>query len=137
MNIGSLIASIGGDMTPLQTSLKQAKAEMDKADQAMSQSMNNFSTSIKKAGDQMQKFGKMASLYLTVPLVAAGGYAIKMASDYEESINKVIGRIDGLKDKINELKKLRTENKQDADIFANNTKSIRDKIGRASCRERV
>ena len=44
----------------------------------------------------------------------------------EESINKVIGRIDGLKDKINELKKLRTENKQDADIFANYTKSIRD-----------
>lgn len=44
----------------------------------------------------------------------------------EESINKVIDRIDGLKDKINELKKLRTENKQDADIFANYTKSIRD-----------
>lgn len=44
----------------------------------------------------------------------------------EESINKVINRIDGLKDKINELKKLRTENKQDADIFASYTKSIRD-----------
>lgn len=44
----------------------------------------------------------------------------------EENINKVIDRIDGLKDKINELKKLRTENKQDADIFANYTKSIRD-----------
>lgn len=44
----------------------------------------------------------------------------------EESINKVINRIDGLKDKISELKKLRTENKQDADIFANYTKSIRD-----------
>ena len=44
----------------------------------------------------------------------------------EESINKVINRIDGLKDKINELKKLRTENKQDTDIFANYTKSIRD-----------
>lgn len=44
----------------------------------------------------------------------------------EESINKVINRIDDLKDKINELKKLRTENKQDADIFANYTKSIRD-----------
>lgn len=44
----------------------------------------------------------------------------------EESINKVIDRIDGLKDKINELKKLRTKNKQDADIFANYTKSIRD-----------
>ena len=44
----------------------------------------------------------------------------------EESINKVIDRIDGLKDKINELKKLRTKNKKDADIFANYTKSIRD-----------
>ena len=44
----------------------------------------------------------------------------------EESINKVIDRIDGLKDKINELKKLRTKNKQDADIFANYTKSFRD-----------
>lgn len=89
MNIGSLIASIGGDMTPLQTSLKQAKAEMDKADQAMSQSMDNFSKSVKKAGDELQSFGKQASLYLTAPLVLAGGYAVKMASDYEESINKV------------------------------------------------
>ena len=44
----------------------------------------------------------------------------------EESINKVIDRIDGLKDKINELKKLRTKNKKDTDIFANYTKSIRD-----------
>ena len=44
----------------------------------------------------------------------------------KESINKVIDRIDGLKDKINELKKLRTKNKKDTDIFANYTKSIRD-----------
>lgn len=44
----------------------------------------------------------------------------------EESINKVINRIDGLKDKINELKALRKENREDANIFANYTKSIRD-----------
>ena len=44
----------------------------------------------------------------------------------EESINKIINRIDGLKDKINELKALRKENREDANIFANYTKSIRD-----------
>ncbi len=44
----------------------------------------------------------------------------------EESINKVINRIDGLKDKINELKALRKENREDANVFANYTKSIRD-----------
>lgn len=89
MNIGSLIASIGGDTAPLNASLKEAKMQMDKADKAMSNSMNDFNASIKKASASMISFGKKTSTYLTLPLVAAGGYAIKMASDYEESLNKV------------------------------------------------
>lgn len=89
MNIGALIASIGGDTGPLKDSLKQAETAMNVADKNMAKSMQNVNESIKKAGQSMQDFGKKASLYLTAPIVAAGGFAIKMASDYEESINKV------------------------------------------------
>lgn len=44
----------------------------------------------------------------------------------EKNINSVIDRIDGLKDKINELKKLRKESKDNDNLFANYTKNIRD-----------
>ncbi len=89
MNIGSLIATIGGDPTPLQNSLKQAETAMDAANKNMAKSVETLDQSFKRVGQSMQDFGKKASLYLTAPIVAAGGYAIKMASDYNESINKV------------------------------------------------
>jgi hypothetical protein len=39
----------------------------------------------KKAAD----IGRSMSLYVTTPLVAAGGYAIKMAASFNESLNKI------------------------------------------------
>lgn len=38
---------------------------------------------------QAADLGKSMSLYFTAPLVAAGGYAIKMAASFNESLNKV------------------------------------------------
>jgi hypothetical protein len=46
-------------------------------------------TGLKAAEKTMMDFGKKASLYLTTPLVAAGVGAFKMASDLNESLNKV------------------------------------------------
>lgn len=51
--------------------------------------MQNSLRQIDKFGQSMQKLGRSFSTYLTLPVAAAGGAAIKMASDYEESINKV------------------------------------------------
>lgn len=44
---------------------------------------------IDKAGQQFQKIGRSMSAFVTLPLLAAGGAAVKFASDYNESLNKV------------------------------------------------
>jgi len=51
--------------------------------------MQNSIRTIGKLGSQLQNTGKNLSLYVSAPLVAAGAAAIKFASDYEESVNKV------------------------------------------------
>jgi hypothetical protein len=40
-------------------------------------------------GDKLTGVGKNLSMRLTLPLIIAGGAAVKMASDFEESLNKV------------------------------------------------
>jgi hypothetical protein len=60
-----------GDTTQLDKALTKAQSGLD-----------NFSKKAKDVG------GKM-SLFITAPIVAAGGAAIKFASDFEESLNKV------------------------------------------------
>jgi len=42
-----------------------------------------------KIGTKLKSVGKDMSTFLTLPILAAGGAAIKMASDFEESANKV------------------------------------------------
>lgn len=51
---------------------------------------------LSKADSKLQKFGKKAknvgktlSVSVTAPIAIAGGFAIKMASDFEESLNKI------------------------------------------------
>lgn len=44
---------------------------------------------MKDLGNKMQSLGKTMSTYITLPVIAAGGAAIKFATDYEESLNKV------------------------------------------------
>jgi TP901 family phage tail tape measure protein len=89
MNIGSLIASIGGDTTPLKAALKQAKIEMDKANKEMAGSVDKLNAKLKITGDLMMNVGKSMTRYLTVPLAAAGGLAIKMASDWQQGMAKI------------------------------------------------
>ena len=57
---------------------------------------SKFTNSLNKANKQMVNFGKKLtgvgkdlSLKLSLPIAAAGGAAIKLASDFEESLNKV------------------------------------------------
>ena len=44
---------------------------------------------LKNVGEKMSKIGKSMTTYLTLPLAAIAGASIKMASDFEESLNKV------------------------------------------------
>jgi len=70
MNIGTLQAYLG-----LET------AEFDRK---MAKSIK----SIEDAGKKMRDIGKKMSLMITLPLILAGGAAVKLASDLEENINK-------------------------------------------------
>lgn len=66
-----LLVNILGDASSLTKAVHQSKAQLN----VLSKSMT--------------RFGKQMSLRLTLPMVAAGGAAIKMAADMQESLNKV------------------------------------------------
>ena len=67
----NLKLNITGDSSKLKSALSSASAKMQ------------------SFGSKMQSVGKSMSTRLTLPLVAAGGAAIKFASDFQESMNKV------------------------------------------------
>ena len=55
----------------------------------LSASLNAAEKKLKSFGDSATKIGKSMSLFVTAPIILVGGAAIKMASDFQESLNKV------------------------------------------------
>jgi hypothetical protein len=51
--------------------------------------LDKSSAKLKQFGQDATRIGKKLSIGLTLPIAAAGGAAIKLASDFEESLNKV------------------------------------------------
>lgn len=51
--------------------------------------MQNSLRTIDKVGQKFQAVGRNMSAYVTLPILAAGAAAVKFASDYNESLNKV------------------------------------------------
>lgn len=51
--------------------------------------MQNSLRTIDKVGQKFQQVGRSMSAYVTLPILAAGAAAVKFASDYNESLNKV------------------------------------------------
>lgn len=81
------------------TALANATAELNRMEQELDELPNKWQTvgaSIESAGGKIKDFsgkitdvGDKLTTRLTVPIVAAGTAAFKMASDYEENLNKV------------------------------------------------
>lgn len=71
LNVGELYATIGMDTT------------------SATGSVTRFGESMKKIGGSIAGVGKKMTVGLTVPILAAATASIKLASDYEESLNKV------------------------------------------------
>ena len=55
----------------------------------LNKALTNSSTRLNQFGTRLQSIGTSLSTRLTLPIALAGGAAIKMASDFEESLNKV------------------------------------------------
>lgn len=65
-----------------------------------STSMQSSLRQIDKAGQKFQAIGQQLSTFVTLPILAAGGAAVKFASDYEESLNKVNVAFGGSADEV-------------------------------------
>ncbi len=55
----------------------------------LNKALTTTSTRLNQFGTRLQSIGTSLSTRLTLPIALAGGAAIKMASDFEESLNKV------------------------------------------------
>jgi len=55
----------------------------------LNDALSSADKNLKDFGKSASDIGKSMSLYITAPLVLAGGAAIKLASDFNESMNKV------------------------------------------------
>jgi phage-related protein len=75
LNVGSIVVDILTDNSGLNRGLNQAQS-----------SVNRFATN---AGKALKNVGSKMTTMVTAPIVAGFGGMIKLASDYEESINKV------------------------------------------------
>lgn len=71
--------------------------------------MQNSLRAIDKFGQKMQQLGQSMSTYVTLPILAAGGAAIKFASDFEESSNKVDVAFGNNADSVKEFSKTTLE----------------------------
>lgn len=88
-NVGALVASLGLDTGEFERALNNANSAMGRASNEINRALGRTQTQMTNVGKSMTKVGKSASLYLTTPLLAAGVASFKMASDLNESINKV------------------------------------------------
>lgn len=95
----------------VEKSIKNLESELKKTNDEITRQSSNwikFGNSMKSAGDKLKGVGEgfkdvgtKLSLGLTAPIVAAGGAAFKLASDMNETLNKVDV---AFKDNANEVK---------------------------------
>jgi len=83
MNIGGLMATLGID-----SQLWKAEQDLKYFQKSAENSLTKVQQKMDKVADSMQKVGTKMTMFVTAPIIAAGGYAFKMASDLNESLNK-------------------------------------------------
>lgn len=80
--IGELVVKIGADASSLKKGLEDSTKQ------------------IAAVGDKMKSIGQSMSTFVTLPILAGAGAAVKLASDMNESINKVDVAFKGSSDKV-------------------------------------
>ena len=89
MNIGELTASLGCDVSGLDTA-QQAMRNFERSSQ---NSMATIQASLNKTGDQLKSFGQTTSMYLTAPIVLAGTAVITAAAKFETAMQHIVGLV--------------------------------------------
>lgn len=89
--------------------LKDLEKQAASAANILGEKMKIAGEKVKAVGDKISSVGKNLTMSVTAPIVAAGAAAVKMASDYEESINKVDVAFRDSSDTVKEWAKTATE----------------------------
>ncbi len=80
MASNELNVKIGADIDNLIGELNKAKKELS----SFSNDVDSFSKKIQRTGEKMKSIGSAMSKYITLPLLALGGAALKTAGDFEK-----------------------------------------------------
>ena len=91
--VGQLIASLGLDDREFQRGMVAADASMKRVDASMKRSTATMMASLSAIGKKTEMVGKKMSMYLTLPILAVGGAAIKAQMDFEKSMSMIVGLV--------------------------------------------
>ncbi len=67
--------------------------------------LKSFGKSLRKAGGQMRRVGRSLTTNLSLPLLALGGLAVKMAVDWESAFAGVIKTVDATEEELADLER--------------------------------
>lgn len=89
VKIGATTVEFQKKMQEVQATVAKVNTSFQTFGTRASESFQRLSRSLQDNAQQMQDFGANATQFLSLPLALAGGASIKLASDFEESLNKV------------------------------------------------
>lgn len=99
--VGELFIDVSADTSKFEKEIeknikepiKESEEQVKQFKKNASDAFNAAGESAKGFGDKASKAGKNLSLKLTAPIVALGGAAFKMSSDFESSMAKIVGLV--------------------------------------------
>jgi TP901 family phage tail tape measure protein len=106
-NIGQLIVTLGVDSKGMYAA-KVELMNLQKGMQGAATKAQDLATRMQTMGRKMMNFysyGYRATMMLTVPLVAAGTAAFKLAKDFDAAMNKIVGLVGIPRKEMEEWKK--------------------------------
>ena len=86
MDIGQLWITLGVNAA----GLNAGTVAVQKFQDTTTTSMDRVAVSLDRTSIRFQRFGSMATMYLSLPLIAAGAGAVKLASDLELATQKTV-----------------------------------------------
>lgn len=96
---------VKGSAANVEKSFKQTADKTERRYDRMFGSLRNgfnrLQESAKRVGQQMQRVGGILSASVTLPLLAVGGGAIKVAADFETSMSKIVALTDASREQVN------------------------------------